>query len=571
MKLPKKLMCQKCDAFIQSYVPNFCEDVADSWPSAEQMNRRLSTPVYTCERPWDQVKYGAAKARKEQSRRCKQIYKLLGQHKKTLIDANSIIVFTELDTETPLHEPCSLPTVAPGTHRNDGGSQGCDANSIIVFTELDTETPLHEPCSLPTVAQSTHRNDGGSQSCDGLSSNLPFAITALEQLANATIIDSNDTSAKAAVEENPRRRCFGWYGKKYNRLFQQAVKSACPLQGITMETTGVVEIPDQFPLHRVYNSIGGVTELQFYKEINLGSYVLRSSKCDGTAAGDNKLLCEKCVLLSRITNAVVRKAKAMEKDDHKDILFTKDRINAMMDAAPAEPDISTMAAETVPDADETLPEDEDEDVVETLPDADNRVPENTDDGKIPRRRCFGWYGNKYDLIFQQALKSVSPLRGITMETTGVVEIPDQFPLHRVYNSIGGATELLFCKENNLGSYVLCSSKCDKSAPGRNNQLCEKCALLKLTTFQVVKKACRMEKDTNERINLTEDRINVMSDAATLKLVQRMRKDRDVNARNIRKRSMRGVDKSSKKTKRADDLKTLRYASALDTILPQIRL
>jgi hypothetical protein len=150
---------------------------------------------------------------------------------------------------------------------------------------LDTETPLS------TVAQGTHRNDGGSQRCDDLSSDLPYAITALEQLANTTIIDSNDTSAKAAVEENPRRRCFGWHGKKYNRLFQQAVKSACPL--ITMETTGVVEIPDQFPLHRVYNSIKGVNELQFYKEINLGSYVLRSSKCDGTAAGDNKLLCEK--------------------------------------------------------------------------------------------------------------------------------------------------------------------------------------------------------------------------------------------------------------------------------------
>jgi hypothetical protein len=60
------------------------------------------------------------------------------------------------------------------------------------------------------------------------------------------------------------------------------------------------------------------------------------------------------------------------------------------------------------------------------------------------------------------------------------------------------------------------------------------------------------------------------DVATFQLVQRMRKDRDTNARNIKKRIMRGPDKSSKKTKRADDLKTLRYASALDTILPQIR-
>jgi hypothetical protein len=528
MKLPKKLMCQKCDAFIQSYVPNFCEDVVESWPSDEQMNRRLSTPVYTCERPWDQVKYCAAKARKEQSRRCKQIYKLLRQHKKTLIDANSIIVFTELDTETPLHEPYGLPIVAQGTHRNDGRSQGCD----------------------------------------DLSSNLPYAITALEQLANTTIIDSNDTSAKAAVEEIPRRRCFGWYGNKYNRLFQQAVKAACPLEGITMETCPLqgIEIPDQFPLHRVYNSIGGATELQFYKENNLGSYILRSSKCDGTAAGMTNTLCEKCVLLSRITNAVVRKAKTLEKDDHKDILFTEDRINAMMDAPPAEREMSTMAVQAVPDADETPPGDED--VVDT--DVDETVPKNIDDDRNPRRRCFGWYGNKYDLLFQQALKSVSPLRGITMETT-TVDLPDQFPLHRVYNSMKGVNELLFCKENNLGSYVLRSSKCEGIAAGKNNTLCEKCAILSRTTNAVLRKANTMEKDNNEGINLTKDRINVMSDAATLQLVQKMRKDRNVNARNTQKRIMRGLGKSSKKTKRADDLKTLRYASALDTILPQIRM
>jgi hypothetical protein len=51
----------------------------------------------------------------------------------------------------------------------------------------------------------------------------------------------------------------------------------------------------------------------------------------------------------------------------------------------------------------------------------------------------------------------------------------------------------------------------------------------------------------------------------------MRKDREANARNTKKRIMRGFGKSSKKTKRADDLKALRYASALDSILPQIRI
>jgi hypothetical protein len=245
----------------------------------------------------------------------------------------------------------------------------------------------------------------------------------------------------------------------------------------------------------------------------------------------------------------------------------KDRVNAMMDAAPAEPYISTMAAETVPDADERLLEDED--VVETVPDVAKTAPENIDDDS-PRRRCFGWYGNKYDLLFQQALKSVSPLRGITMETIGVVEIPDQFPLHKVYNSIGGVTELIFCKETDLGSYVLRSIKCDGIAAGPKKLFCEKCTLLSRTTNAVAKKAKTIEKDSNAGINLTEDRINVMSDVATLKLVQKMRKDREANARNTKKRLMRGLGKSSKKTKRADDLKTLRYASALDSILPQIR-
>jgi hypothetical protein len=262
------------------------------------------------------------------------------------------------------------------------------------------------------------------------------------------------------------------------------------------------------------------------------------------------------VNLSRITNAVVRKAKTLEKDDHKDIIFTEDRINAMMDAPPAEPELS-------------LPEDEGEDVVETVPDVDETLPEKTDD-ESPRRRCFGWYGKNYDLLFQQALKSVSPLRFITMETTGIVEIPDQFPLHRVYNSIKGVNELQICKENNLGSYVLRSSKCDGTAADTTHTLCEKCALLSRTTNAVLKKANTMEKDNNEGINLTEDRINVMSDAATLELVQKMRKDRNVNARNTKRRIRRGLDKSSKKTKRADDFNTLRYASALDTILPQIR-
>jgi hypothetical protein len=507
MKLPKKLMCQKCDAFIQSYVPNFCDDVAESWPSDEQMNRRLSTSVYTCERPWDQEKYCAAKARREQRRRCKQIYKLLGQHKKTLIDA-------DLVTETLLQPPCDAPTVAHGNHRNE----------------------------------------------NNLSSDLPYAITALEQLANTTITDA---STKNAFEESPRRRCFGWFGKKYDRLFQQGVKGACPLQGITMATTGVVDIPDQFSLHRVYNSIRGSNQLVFCKDVNLGSYVLRSRKCDGTAAGDNSLLCEKCVLLSQFTNAVVKKAKTIEKDTHKDIFFTEDRINAMMGAAPAELDISSMAAETVPDADAAFLEDENV----TITDASTKsaIEEN------PRRRCFGFYGTEYDLIFQQALKSVSPLRCITMETTGVVKIPDHFPLHRVYNSIGGASELTFCKDTDLGSYVLRSSKCDGTAAGPFELLCVKCKPHVRTTTAVAMKAKAIEQDNNEGINLTEDRVNVMSDAATLKLVQKMRKEREVNARNTKKRIMRGLEKAPKKTKHSDDLKIPRCSSALDSMLPQIRM
>jgi hypothetical protein len=286
MKLPKRLMCQKCDAFIQSYVPNFCEDIAESWPSDEQMNRRVSTPPFICERPWDQEKYCVATARYEQFRRCEQIYELLGQHKKTLIDANSIIASTEFSTETPLNQPREADADA--------------AAAAAVMTALASAT------IVPTVSQGTHRKDGGRKGCDDLS--YPVEPDA------------------------PRRRCFGWYGNKYNQLFQQAVKSACPLQGITMETTGVIEIPDHFPLHRVYSSMEGATELLFCKEPDLGSYVLRSSKCDGTAAGDKRLLCEKCALLCRTTHAVLRKAKTMEKDSHEGIHFTEDMINAMSDA-----------------------------------------------------------------------------------------------------------------------------------------------------------------------------------------------------------------------------------------------
>jgi hypothetical protein len=113
MKLPKRLMCQKCDVFIQAQAPNFCEELAESWPSDETMNSRASTRPFRCERPWDQVKFCVAKkARHEQIRRCDEINELLSQHKKTLINANSVIVSTDssiaaidFGAETPLHQP----------------------------------------------------------------------------------------------------------------------------------------------------------------------------------------------------------------------------------------------------------------------------------------------------------------------------------------------------------------------------------------------------------------------------------------------------------------------------------
>jgi hypothetical protein len=221
---------------------------------------------------------------------------------------------------------------------------------------------------------------------------------------------------------------------------------------------------------------------------------------------------------------------------------------AAVNTLPVEMNVSTTL--TV----ESVREDEDEDGEDE--DGDDAVPENAED-KCPPRRCSGWYGNKYNQVFQQAVKLACPLGDITMQTTGVLEIPDDVPLPPVYNSIKRATELLFCKENDLDGYVLRSNKCDGIAPGTHSFLCGKCALLSRTTYDVLLKAKTMDKDCHENIHFTEDRMNVMSDSTTFKVFMRMRKDRDTNASNMKRRLIRrSLKKSSKKTKRADDREAL---------------
>jgi hypothetical protein len=77
---------------------------------------------------------------------------------------------------------------------------------------------------------------------------------------------------------------------------------------------------------------------------------------------------------------------------------------AAVDTSPVEPNVSTMAIETVH---------EDEDGVEVIPDVDDALPDDVEDKCPPRRRCSGWYGKKYNHVFQQTVESACPLQGIT--------------------------------------------------------------------------------------------------------------------------------------------------------------
>jgi hypothetical protein len=179
--------------------------------------------------------------------------------------------------------------------------------------------------------------------------------------------------------------------------------------------------------------------------------------------------------------------------------------------------------------------------------------------------CRGWTGDQYEPLFRQSLTEFSYSVAMDAQPTHV------FGIASVYINIKGASELAFCYEPEKG-FKLRSKACTGRAADTTNRrfsLCGSCSLLVKAVSATANSASRPVKISPE-MPATKANFTKLSPDGCVAFVKQVRKKKDQELQNVRRRESRLKKLMERGTSPIDDDHTLSSVQQiLEAVAPYI--